>query len=51
MNREIRQVTKEYWSAIVNLAEQGNEEAIKICKKPMSRIVMAKLGVKRPKIR
>lgn len=51
MDREIRKVTKEYWTAIVKLAEQGNEDAIKICKKPMSRVVMARLGVKKPKLR
>lgn len=51
MDREIRRITKEYWTAISDLASNGNEEAQKICKKPMSRIVMAKLGVKRPKFR
>ena len=49
MDREIRRITKEYWTAISDLASNGNEEAQKICRKPMSRIVMAKLGVKRPK--
>lgn len=50
MDKEIKRVTKEYWSALVKLAQDGNEEAQKICKKPMSRIVMARLGVKKPRL-
>lgn len=51
MDRELKQATKDYWTAIVKLAEQGNKEAIKVCKKASSRLLMARLGVKRPKIR
>ena len=34
----------------LGFAQEGNEEAQKICKKPMSRIVMARLGVKKPRL-
>ena len=50
MDREIRKVTKEYWTAIVKLAEQGNKDAIKICKGFTGKTVMRKLGVKRPRL-
>jgi len=50
MDKEIKRITKEYWSAIAKLAEDGNEEAQKICKGFMAKRFMRKFGVKRPRL-